>query len=493
MEFTLRGIFADGRWTESRGELRDVINPATEETVLRAADGTEADVDLAVRSARLALEHGPWAGMKLPERAAILTEAMRLVAERGEEFAQMQTAQMGVPVSASRGMVGVAGAIVRAYVEGGASLQYEYLRRDGAGQALIRREPVGVVGVIAPWNGPLLNTVNKSAPALLAGCTVVVKPAGQTPAEAGLFAELCAQAGMPDGVFNVVPGGRPTGRYLVANPGVDMITFTGSTISGREVGRVCADAFKRVSLELGGKSAAIVLGDVDIAAAAPLLSAGNFSNSGQACIALTRVLVPRQRHDEIVEALCEQAAARVIGDPADPATDTGPLVTEQQRDRVEGYIAAGLREGARVVYGGGRPDALGRGWYVEPTIFADVKNDMTIAREEIFGPVMSVISYDTEDEAVAVANDSAYGLHGAVFTQDIDHGYRLAKRVRSGSIALNNFGLTPSTPFGGVKGSGVGREHGREGIEGFLEYKSYVVPAEFADRIEQRLGASEHG
>jgi aldehyde dehydrogenase (NAD+) len=478
------GIFADGQWLEAQGGVIDIVNPATEEIAFRSVAGSAADVARAVAAARRAFDDGPWPRMSIQERMDVIDQAMKPVADRSAEIAETQTVQMGVPITASRGMVGAAAGLVRGYLAGALAMTWEYVRRDAAGQSVVRREPIGVAGVIAPWNGPLLNVVNKAVPALLAGCTVVVKPAGQTPAEAGLFAEFCLAAGLPPGVLNVVPGGRDTGRYLVQHPDVDVISFTGSTAAGREVSRVCAETFRRVSLELGGKSAGIVLLDADIAEAAPLLADGNFANSGQACIALTRVLVPEGRRDEIVDALCERAAARVLGDPMDPATDMGPLVTDVQRDRVERYIALGQQEGARLAFGGGRPRGLDRGWFVEPTILVGVDNSATIAREEIFGPVMAVITYDGEEQAVSLANDSPYGLHGAVFSADPRHAFEVAKRIRSGSVAVNHFGLTPSTPFGGVKGSGVGREHGPEGIEGFVEYKSYVVPPGLAGQLE---------
>jgi betaine-aldehyde dehydrogenase len=470
----------------SGGQI-DVVNPATEEVLFSVADASEHDVDRAVGAARRAFDHGPWSQTTLEERISVLEKALHLLASRREEIAESITAQLGAPVTGSGKLVEGALVLFRLYLDAASEIDYEFVRRGRTGQVLVRREPVGVVASITAWNGPLTAGVTKLVPALIAGCTAVAKPAPEAPAEIGLLAELLTEAGLPDGVLNVVHGGREAGQHLVRHPGVDKVAFTGSTAAGRWIGETCGARFARVSLELGGKSAAIVLDDVDVAQAVPEIAMGNFWNAGQACIAPTRVLVPRSRQDELVDALRDAAAGVVVGDPRDERTQMGPLVAERQRARVESYFRKGVAEGAKVVYGARRPPDLARGWFVEPTVFSNVDNSMTIAREEIFGPVMSVIAYDTEDDAVEIANDTDYGLHGCVFTRDLGHGLEVARRIRSGSVTLNGYGLTPLAPFGGVKQSGIGREKGGvEGIAGFLEYKSYIVPAAFADELEAR-------
>jgi len=325
-----------------------------------------------------------------------------------------------------------------------------------------------------PWNMPQFLTVGKVVPALLAGCCVVLKPSPESVLDAQLLADLVAEADLPPGVFNVVPGDRDVGEALVKHPGVDKVSFTGSTAAGRQVAMACAEGLKQVSLELGGKSAAIVLDDADPAFVAPAIQSASLANSGQVCNALSRILVPARRQDEFVDALAAAMASMSVGDPGDPDTRLGPLVAERQQARVRGYIEEGQREGARLVTGGSEmPDGLDTGWYVRPTLFADAHNGMRIAREEIFGPVLTVIPYDSEDDAVRIANDSDYGLAGAVFTPDLDRGFEVAGRVRSGTFGVNQgYIMDPAAPFGGVKQSGYGRELGREGLESYLVSQS---------------------
>jgi aldehyde dehydrogenase (NAD+) len=335
---------------------------------------------------------------------------------------------------------------------------------------------VGVVAAIIPWNVPLFIAINKVVPALLAGCTVILKPAPETPIDALWLGELFTEAGLPSGVLSVLPADRAVSEYLVTHPGVDKVSFTGSTAAGRRVGALATERLKRLSLELGGKSAAIVLDDVDVPSMAGMLAYSGLMNSGQACVAQTRILAPRNRYDEVTEALAAAAAGMTVGDPLDPSTQLGPLVAERQRDRVESYIEKGKAEGARLVTGGGRPAGLDKGWYVEPTVFADVDPKHTIAQEEIFGPVLSVIPYDTVEQAVDIANDSDYGLAGSVWTQDIDRGYEIAKQVRTGTYGINWYAFDMGSPFGGYKCSGIGREDGPEGLEAFCELKSILMP-----------------
>jgi aldehyde dehydrogenase (NAD+) len=341
----------------------------------------------------------------------------------------------------------------------------------------VRSEGVGVVGAIVPWNVPQFVTMSKLAPALLAGCSIVLKPSPETPLDAFLMAEILDEAGIPDGVISVIPAGREVGEHLVRHPGVDKIAFTGSTAAGRRIGAICGEQLKRVSLELGGKSAAIILDDADLAATVEGLKFASLMNNGQACVAQTRILASRSRYDEVVDAVATMVGGLQVGDPEDPATEVGPLVAERQQERVEKYIAVGQEEGARVVVGGnGRPEGTERGWYVQPTVFAGVTNEMRIAREEIFGPVLSVIPFDDVDDAVRIANDSEYGLAGSVWTGDLDVGMDVARRVRTGTYGINQYTMDFVAPFGGFKSSGIGREFGKEGLEHYLELKSIVPP-----------------
>jgi aldehyde dehydrogenase (NAD+) len=349
--------------------------------------------------------------------------------------------------------------------------------RDGIyGQTLVLREPIGVVGAITAWNVPFFLAANKLGPALLAGCTVVLKPAAETPLSVFAMAEMFAEAGLPEGVLSIVPGGPETGRALTANPEIDKFTFTGSSAVGKEIGKLAAEKLKPCTLELGGKSAAIILDDADLDSTLPMLAFSGVMNSGQACVAQTRILAPRSRYDEIVEKVSAAVAAMPVGTPDDPASMIGPLISEKQRERVESYIKKGAEEGARLVTGGGRPEGLDNGYFVQPTVFADVDNSMTIAQEEIFGPVLAVIPYETEEDAIRIANDSEYGLAGSVFTTNYPRAMEVAKKIRTGTYAVNMYAFDPGAPFGGYKNSGIGRENGPEGIEQYVEHKSVLLP-----------------
>jgi betaine-aldehyde dehydrogenase len=354
---------------------------------------------------------------------------------------------------------------------------FEEFRQGALGPVMVRREPVGVAGCIVPWNVPLFTIMLKLGPAMASGSTVVLKPAPETPLDAFLLAEVLEEVGLPPGVINVVPAGREVGEHLVTHPDVDKIGFTGSSAAGRRIAALCGAQLKRCTLELGGKSAAIILDDADLATAIPALLPNAIMNNGQACIAQTRILASRARYDDVVEALASAMAATKVGAPLDPETVVGPLVAERQRDRVEGYIAKGREEGARVVVGGGRPSDFDKGWFVEPTVFADVDNKMTIAQEEIFGPVLAVIPYDSPDDAVRIANDSDYGLAGSVWTSDVGAGLEIAKRVRTGTYGVNGSSMNFAAPFGGFKQSGIGRELGPEGLEEYLELKGINMPS----------------
>ncbi len=346
-------------------------------------------------------------------------------------------------------------------------------------EVVVRKRPVGVAAGIIPWNMPMFLTVVKLIPPLLAGCSVVLKPSPETPLNAYFLAELLEHAGVPSGVVSILPGGREVGEYLVAHPGVDTVSFTGSTESGKQVATACAAGLKRVSLELGGKSAAIVLDDADPERVAAGITVAGLMNGGQACVAQTRVLVPESRYDDHVDALAAMLQALHVGDPFAPATQVGPMVSRRQQHRIRNYIELGDKEGARRVVGGSSmPTGMERGWYIRPTLFADVDNSMRIAREEIFGPVLTVIPYTDDTDAVRIADDSEYGLSGSVWTPDLDRGIGVARSVRTGTFGVNEaYSMDPSAPFGGVKMSGYGREFGPEGLDEYLETQSLSVVA----------------
>ncbi|KAF0959549.1 aldehyde dehydrogenase [Rhodococcus sp. T7] len=471
-------LYIGGKWVApATDQVLEVFSPATEERVGSCPVASPADIDDAVAVARRAFDEGPWPQTTPAERGEILAKAAKLIEERGETLNALISSEMGQPPA----MVGMMQqtpslATLNFYAGLANEFEWEQTRTGVFGQTKVLREPVGVVAAVLAWNVPLFLAVNKLSPALLAGCTVLLKPAPESPLFTHVLAEIFAEAGVPEGVISVLPGGAETGEYLVSHPGIDKITFTGSSPVGRKIGAIAAQNLKRCSLELGGKSAAIILEDADLASTMPMLVMSGLMNTGQACVAQTRILAPRSRYDEVLDALVAGAGFMAVGDPSDPAAQLGPLISEKQRDRVEGYIAKGKEQGARVVLGGGRPEGLDKGWYVEPTIFADVDNSMTIAREEIFGPVLSVIPYDSEDEAIKIANDSDYGLAGSVYTTDIDHGLAVAKQIRTGTYAINWYAFDPGSPFGGYKASGIGRENGPEGLEAFCETKSVLMP-----------------
>ena len=397
-------------------------------------------------------------------------------------MAEIITREMGSPITFSTmGQVLAPSMVFSYYADLATTYAFDDVRAGLLNpQVLVTREPVGVVGAIAPWNVPLFIAAAKLAPSLAAGCTVVFKPAPETPLDAFRLAEIFSEAGLPKGVLSVVPAGREVGEHLVTHPGVDKISFTGSAVGGKRIGGLCGERLKRCTLELGGKSAAIILDDADLGTTIPTLMPNAIMNNGQACLAQTRILAPRSRYAEVVDAVVSGAAALKVGDPLDPATEVGPVVAERQRSRIEGYLDSGREEGARVALGGGRPAGteFSKGWYVEPTVFSEVDNKMKIAQEEIFGPVLVVIPYDGDENAVEIANDSNYGLCGSVWTADNDRGLEVARRVRTGTYMLNSQApLDFSSPFGGFKESGVGREFGPEGLETFLEMKSITLPA----------------
>jgi aldehyde dehydrogenase (NAD+) len=454
-----------------------VIYPFTEEPIGRAALAGPSDIDRAVRAARAAFDTGPWPGMTAADRAAILRRAGEGIDARRDEFARLTMLEVGSPVQGTGHQVEMARRFADWHADQAETYPWEEPRPGMFSSLLVRREPVGVVGAIVPWNFPLGLTMPKVCPALLTGCTVVLKPAEETPLYAFLLAEVFEEAGLPPGVLNVVPADRTASEELVTHPLVDKISFTGSTRAGSRIGSLCGEQIKRCSLELGGKSAAIILEDADLDAVIPALAPATMRNSGQACVNQTRVLAPHTIYKAVVDALATAIGAFPVGDPADPETVIGPLINDAQRERVEGYIASGLEEGARLIAGGGRPVKLERGYFVEPTVFADVDNAMRIAQEEIFGPVVAVIGYDDEDDAVAIANDSTYGLSGTVWSRDAERALSIARRVRAGNVGVNQFMLDMGGPFGGFKRSGLGREYGVEGIDEYAELQQVTAPA----------------
>lgn len=474
-----RQLFIGGKWADPAGTgTIDVISPHTEELVGRVPEGTASDIDRAVDAARHSFDEGEWSHLDPKDRMEVVQRFSDIYSARMMDMAALITEEMGSPISFSQLAQSPAPwMMLNTFLQVGASFPWEE-RRPGAlgGDIIVRREPVGVVGAIVPWNVPQFVTMSKLAPALISGCSIVIKPSPETPLDGFFMADLLQEAGVPEGVVSIIPAGREVGEHLVRHPGVDKIAFTGSTAAGRRIASICGEQLKRVSLELGGKSAAIVLDDADLESTVAGLKFASLMNNGQACVAQTRILASRNRYDEVVDALASMVGGLKVGDPADAATEVGPLVAERQQERVEKYIAVGQEEGARVVVGGsGMPQGLEKGWYVQPTVFAGVDNRMRIAQEEIFGPVVAVIPYEDEKDAIRIANDSEYGLAGSVWTADPDHGLDVARRVRTGTFGVNMYKMDFVAPFGGYKASGIGREFGPEGLEEYVELKSIAT------------------
>ncbi|MEU0406286.1 aldehyde dehydrogenase [Streptomyces griseorubiginosus] len=472
-------LFIGGELTDPRGtDVIEVISPHTQEVIGRVPHASRADVDAAVAAARTAFDEGPWPRMTLDERIEVVTRIKDAIAIRHEEIARVISSENGSPYSWSV-LAQALGAMMvwDSAITVARNFPYEETRDGVLGRILVRREPVGVVAAVVPWNVPQFVAAAKLAPALLTGCTVVLKPSPESPLDAYILAEITKEAGLPEGVLSILPADREVSEYLVGHPGIDKVSFTGSVGAGKRVMEVAARNLTRVTLELGGKSAAVVLPDADLETAVAGIVPSAWMNNGQACVAQTRILLPRSRYDEFAEALAAAASSLVVGDPLDPATQVGPLVAERQQRRNLDYIRIGQEEGAKILTGGGRPAGLDRGWYVEPTLFGDVDNSMRIAREEIFGPVICLLPYGDESEAVKIANDSDYGLSGSVWTADVARGIEVAKQVRTGTYNVNTFSLDMLGPFGGYKNSGLGREFGPEGYGEYLEHKMIHLPA----------------
>jgi acyl-CoA reductase-like NAD-dependent aldehyde dehydrogenase len=465
-------IYTGGRWVVPHGTGRiDVVSPSTEQIIAHVPDPVDADIDDAVAAARVAFESPTWRATTPEKRAALLDRIADEIERRIPRFAEIFAAEIGAPLPVGTDFHQKAVDMFRQYADLARTTSFSEERVDNGVAARVLKEPVGVVGAIIPWNGPVAAAAFKIGPAIAAGCTVVLKPSPEGPLTSYLFAECVEAAGVPAGVINIVPGGREVGEHLVKHPGVDKIAFTGSTVAGRQIMSQASERIARVSLELGGKSAAIVGEDVDVADVLGALLPASIGHTGQVCAALTRVLLPRSRYDEFVHAMSAALDSIPVGDPFEPTTMLGPIAMERQRDRIEEYIRLGVEEGARIAAGGSRPEGIGRGYYLRPTLFADVRNDMRIAQEEIFGPVVVAIAYDDIDDAIRIANDSPYGLSGAVFTKDLAVAEKVVRGVRTGQIFVNSAGMCVTQPFGGFKQSGLGREGGPEGLVGYFETK----------------------
>jgi aldehyde dehydrogenase (NAD+) len=471
-------LFIDGGWVSPTGSSTfEVVESATEEVFETIAEAGPADVDRAVTAARAAFDRGPWRRMTHRERGGYLRTIAAELERDSEANALVWTAETGVLHKYARNTAAALADTFRSYADLAESFPFEerHTPRHGGELALVVREPVGVVGAIVPWNGAPGLTTSKVAPALLAGCSVVVKSSPEAPGSGYLLAEACERAGLPRGVLNVITAEREASERLVRHPDIDKITFTGSTAAGRRIASLCGERIARCTLELGGKSPAIVCDDYDVETAARAIAARAVLQTGQVCWSVTRVTVGEMRHDALVEALSAEFRKVTVGDPFDPGIQMGPLANRRQRRNVEAFIQRGLGEGAILAAGGRRPPNLNRGFFIEPTIFGKVDNRSTLGREEIFGPVLSIIPVASEDEALAVANDTIFGLNSAVFTNDIDKAYWFAREIRAGTVGHNAVRREHGLPFGGFKQSGIGREGGREGLLPYLETKTIVL------------------
>lgn len=472
-------FFIGNEWVApASGRTFEIVGASTGERVATVPEAVEEDVDRAVAAARRAFDSGEWSGLSFSERAAVMRRFLGALASRADQIAHAVSVQNGMPVALSGLLEAQFSLGVVDYYAGLAdALDKPDVRPSQMGrETLVERPAVGVAAAIVPWNFPVTLALSKIAPAMAAGCTMVIKPSPGTVLDSYVLADAALEAGVPPGVLNWVAADRDVGAYLVSHPGVDKVAFTGSTAAGRRIAATCGELLRPVTLELGGKSAAIFLEDADLDQFLGGVPMASMLNNGQACYNGTRVLAPRSRYGEVVDGLAAMMGGLKIGDALDPATQVGPMASSAHRDRVEGYIARGKTE-ARLVAGGGRPSDTNRGWFVEPTLFADVDNTAVIAREEIFGPVLSVIPYSDDADAVRIANDSEFGLGGSVWSGDAERALGIARRVRSGTIGVNGYMPSLGSPFGGVKGSGMGREFGPEAIGAYQQLKSIYVMA----------------
>ncbi len=476
-------LLVNGAWRPAAShETLEVRDPCTLETVGRLPLAGPEDADRAVAGARQAFDSGRWPALPLDDRMAMVERLGRQLEARREELMQAIVSETGLPAGGTilsgtgAGQVDGAFELLKASLEAVRSFAFVETVEGRFAPAKVFYEPLGVVVAIVPWNGPLWSSLMKVIPAVLTGNAVVLKPSPLAPLDSMILAECVEEAGFPPGVITVLPGGADAGAALVRDPRVDKVSFTGSTAIGRQVATLCSANLTRYNLELGGKSAAILLEDADLDAALPVLLAGGLDNNGESCTALTRIVVCVPLIDELVERLSAAVRGLRTGDPFDPAVDVGPLISEHHRRRVESYIAGAIEDGARTVVGGSRPAGPWPGWFLEPTVLVDVRNEMKVAREEIFGPVLSVIGYTSEMEAISIANDSPYGLCGAVFTADEGRAMDVCRRVRTGTININGFTINIDAPLGGFKESGIGREYGRWGVNEFVEPKTVNLP-----------------
>ncbi|HEU4623746.1 MAG TPA: aldehyde dehydrogenase [Steroidobacteraceae bacterium] len=472
-------LYIGGAWVEAHsGRPLEIVSPDTEQVVARVAEADATDMDRAVAAARKAFDEGPWPWLSPEERMAAMGRLVEALQRREPELAAAWSQQMGGLATLAPHLTARGTQNFRDVLEVGRSFPFiTRVDSPAAPAAYIVHEPVGVVAAIAPWNVPYMIMAAKLAPALLTGCTVVMKPSPETPIEAYIIAECAEEVGLPPGVINLVPGHREAADHLVCNPGVDKVSFTGSTLAGKRIASVCGSRIARCTLELGGKSAAIILDDFSAEEAAKVLAGAITLVSGQVCAMLTRAIVPRRRHDEVADAIAKAMGQVRIGYSSDTQAQMGPLAMRRQLERVESYVDKGRKEGAALVTGGRRPPELERGYFFEPTLFADVRNDMTIAREEIFGPVLSLIPCEDVEDAVRIANDSNYGLNGSVLTHNADEAWRIARRVRTGNVGQNGMRTDFSLPFGGYKQSGIGREGREQGLMHYLETKTIMLDA----------------
>lgn len=472
-------LYIGGRWsTPASAERLEIVSPWTENPIANVAAATPADVDKAVSAARRAFDDGSWPKLSMNDRIATVGRLRGIMERRRTEAAHVITSEMGSPITASLTQQAQTPLLMLdAFMDIARDLPLCTLRTAATGQAFVSRYAKGVVAAIVPWNAPLTGITMKLGPALLAGCCVIVKTAPETALSGQLLAEMLDEAGFPEGVVSVLPADRATSEYLALHPGVDKVSFTGSTAAGRHLAERCGALLRPITLELGGKSAALILDDADISETVEKLRVGSLRNSGQICSLKTRVLVSQQRKDDLISALDALLDTMPIGDPNNPDTQIGPMVSRAQMKRVTGYIEQGIKGGARVVKGGlGLPAGLTHGWFVRPTLFADVEPGAVIAQEEIFGPVLSILTYKDEKEAVEIANNSQYGLNGSVFSADVERAVGFAQRIKTGVVEINGCGVGFCSPIGGVKASGMGREAGPEGFEPYFEYKAIGVP-----------------
>ncbi|TXS96791.1 aldehyde dehydrogenase [Parahaliea maris] len=508
LERDYSGFYIDGRWQEPDSRAyQDVISPHSEQVIGRVPSASEKDIDTAVSAARQAFYNTDWKTRPVAERAEMCERLASLIAERRPEFRDLIIDELGSTWFLADVYQSTAPTLHWNYhAAAGRRTRFAELRESdmtslagGAGGTIVRyatkslvfKEPAGVVAVLCAYNFALPCVGQKACPALMAGCTIVLKVPEQNPLAIFALGDLISEAGFPPGVINIVAAGAESSQYLVEHPGVDMVSFTGSTAVGKRIGQSCAERIRPCVLELGGKSAAIILDDVDLDKIIPTLvgiSVG--TSSGQSCVCMSRLIVPRTCYEELAEKLASSFGALKVGDPHDPDTAIGPLISRQQRDHVIRLLDEGIAEGAVVRAGGKIPDHMKQGWYFEPTLLTDVTSDMSVSQEEFFGPVVVMIPYDDEEEAIRIANDSKYGLAGCVFTSDTSHGFEIAKRIRTGVFSVNTFAADFNSPFGGFKHSGIGREHGPYAIEEYLQYRTISIepdeemPAEVINGIE---------